>query len=59
MEDRVYSYHTFILPFILDNNRLDARAVNALIKCFDENTMWINSDISDEFRIAENERIRS
>ena len=34
MEDGVYSYHTFILPFILNNNRLDARAVNALIKCF-------------------------
>ena len=59
MENTVYSYHTFIMPFILDNNRLDAQAVNTLIDCFDKNTMWINSDIRDEFRMAENDLIQS
>ena len=59
MEDKVYSYHTFILPFILDNNRLDPRAVDALISCFDKNSAWLSCDMKNEYRMEASEHERS
>ena len=59
MEEKVYSYHTFILPFVWEGSRLGTQTMKELVKCFESNPFWMNTDLPDEFHAERGERIRS
>ena len=55
----IYSYHTFLFPFIWEgrgNKNVSTEDFKAL---FDQNPNWENINMTDEFRIKSNPEIRS
>lgn len=55
----VYSYHTFILPFIWNVEGISSRDINTFPKCFDRNPNWISTNLSEAHRIEDNGNIIS
>lgn len=55
----VYSYHTFILPFIWNVEGISTRDVYTFPKCFDRNPNWISTNLSEAHRIGDNGNIIS
>ncbi|MBE6686186.1 MAG: hypothetical protein E7591_03045 [Ruminococcaceae bacterium] len=55
----IYSYHTFILPFIWNVEGISSRDVNAFPKCFENNPNWISTNLEEAHRIGDNGNIIS
>lgn len=51
MED-VFSYHTFILPFIWNVAGSNEKSLQRFYDCFSENPNWVNTDLDDESSLA-------
>ncbi len=55
----VYSYHTFILPFIWERCECNDKTLETFIKCFEKNPFWENVDMKDEHHMESSKRITS
>lgn len=45
--DKVYSYHTFILPFIWEGQDHTSKTMKKISKCFSDNLNWLSCDIKN------------
>jgi len=50
----VYSYHTFVLPFIWNVRGISRKLIEEFPKCFDQNPKWIRTDLEEEHKINTN-----
>lgn len=48
---RVYSYHTFILPFVWEGTDEHRRTMEEFAGCFRDNPNWVCTDMPDEYYI--------
>jgi len=48
MSDSIYSYHTFVLPFTWEMNKVESKQeYKELKKVFDSNPFWMRTDLED------------
>lgn len=47
----VYSYHTFILPFVWEGTQAHRHTMEEFAGCFRENPNWVCTDMPDEYDI--------
>ena len=53
----IYSYHTFLFPFIWEGRGKHSVTLSEFLDCFKNNVNWVNVDISDEHHITSNPQI--
>lgn len=55
----IYSYHTFLFPFIWEGRGKKTISTEDFKAFFDQNPNWESTNMTDEFRIKSNPEIRS
>ncbi len=54
----VYSYHTFIFPFIWEGRGKQRIPFSKILSIFDNNVNWVKTDMSDEHHISSSPQLK-